>query len=155
MIKQTTRALLIFLITFLLLIPVVICNIISTPSIRIIVIMLSTISYLFILSELTKSKTIELILAGATWGSHKNIFGDCQLIQLILDMLPSSSCSSLVLGGNQPKDKPGLHESGDIQSIVSQLAVELVGHRSSGNPSTTGCRDQTTCQRLYSSYLVL
>ena len=66
MIKQTARALLLFLVTCLLLIPVVICNIISTTSIRIVVVMLSTISYLFILSELTHSKTIELILAGAT-----------------------------------------------------------------------------------------
>lgn len=66
MIKQSARALLLFLVTFLLLIPVVICNIISTTSIRITVVMLSTISYLFILSELTHSRTIELILAGAT-----------------------------------------------------------------------------------------
>ena len=66
MIKQTARALLLFLVTFLLLIPVVICNIISTTSIRITIVMLSTVSYLFILSELTHSKTIELILAGAT-----------------------------------------------------------------------------------------
>ena len=56
LIKQTARALLLVLVTFLLLIPVVVCNIISTTSTRIIVVMLSTISYLFILSELTHSR---------------------------------------------------------------------------------------------------
>jgi len=74
LIKRTARALLLFLITFLLLMPVVICNIINTISIRIIVIMISTISYLFILSELTKSRTMELILAGATYATILIVF---------------------------------------------------------------------------------
>lgn len=66
MIKQTVRALLLFLVTFLLQISVVIRNIISTTFIRIVVVMLSTIFYFFILVELIRSRTIELILAGAT-----------------------------------------------------------------------------------------
>lgn len=66
LIKRVAKALLLFLITLLLLMPVVICNIIGAISIRIVVVMASTISYLLILSGLTESKTMELILAGAT-----------------------------------------------------------------------------------------
>lgn len=66
LVKRTAKALLLCLITLLLLIPVVICNLISTTSFRIIVVMASTISYLLVVSLLTKSRTMELILAGAT-----------------------------------------------------------------------------------------
>ena len=66
LIKKSAKALLLFLITLLILMPVIICNIINITSIRIVIVMVSTISYLLILSELTKSKTIELILAAAT-----------------------------------------------------------------------------------------
>lgn len=65
-IKRIAKALLLSLITFLLLMPVVMCNIISTTRIRIVIVMISTISYLLILSGLTKSRTMELILAGST-----------------------------------------------------------------------------------------
>ncbi|OTA96297.1 hypothetical protein M434DRAFT_27945 [Hypoxylon sp. CO27-5] len=65
-IKQSAKALLLFLITLLLMMPIIVCNIISTLSVRIVIVMASTITYLLILSTLTKSKTMELILAGAT-----------------------------------------------------------------------------------------
>lgn len=67
LIQQTARAILLLLITFLLLMPVVICNIAGTFSIRVFVVVVSTILYLLVLSVLTRSKTIELILAGATY----------------------------------------------------------------------------------------
>ena len=47
-------------------VPIIICNLVSTDSIRIIVVTLSTVSYLLTLSVLTGSRTMELILAGAT-----------------------------------------------------------------------------------------
>ena len=67
LIQRIARALLLLLITLLLLMPIVVCNIISTTSIRILVVIVSTISYLLVLSLLTKSRSIELILAGATY----------------------------------------------------------------------------------------
>jgi hypothetical protein len=66
LIKRIARVILLSLITSLLLMPVVICNVTSTISIRIVIIMISTIVYLSILAELTRSRTMELVLAGAT-----------------------------------------------------------------------------------------
>ncbi|KAK0721690.1 hypothetical protein B0T26DRAFT_739166 [Lasiosphaeria miniovina] len=57
---------LLFLITLLLLMLVVICNLIDTISIRLVVVMACTISYLLILFALTRSRTMNLVLAGAT-----------------------------------------------------------------------------------------
>ena len=55
------------LITVLLLMPVVVCIIVNSMWARICVIIASTVVYLTILSRLTKSRMIELILAGATY----------------------------------------------------------------------------------------
>lgn len=55
-----------FLILFLLLTPVVICILVDGTSARIFVIIASTAFYLTVLAWLTKSRMIELILAGAT-----------------------------------------------------------------------------------------
>jgi len=74
LIKQTARVLLLLLITVLLLIPVIICNIIKTFSIRIVIVMASTIFFLLILSRLAKSRTIELIIAGATYATILIVF---------------------------------------------------------------------------------
>ncbi|KAK3983803.1 hypothetical protein QBC44DRAFT_338052 [Cladorrhinum sp. PSN332] len=68
-IRHSARALLLLLITLLLLLPVMLCNIVGTTMARIIVIILSTIAFLLILSGLTKSKTIKLILAEATYAT--------------------------------------------------------------------------------------
>ncbi|KAK1773055.1 hypothetical protein QBC45DRAFT_428587 [Copromyces sp. CBS 386.78] len=68
-IKLTAKALLLLLITLMLLLPVVLCNIVSTRSARIIIIIVSTIGFLLILSGLTKSKMMNLILAGATYAT--------------------------------------------------------------------------------------
>ena len=54
------------LVAVLLLAPVVICIIVDSVWWRICVIIVSTVIYLSILSRLTKSRMIELILAGAT-----------------------------------------------------------------------------------------
>ncbi|KAI0549270.1 hypothetical protein F4679DRAFT_272939 [Xylaria curta] len=74
LIHQAARALLLSLIALLLLIPVVICNIINTTSGRIVVVIASTISYLLILFSLTKSRTMELTLAGATYATVLIVF---------------------------------------------------------------------------------
>lgn len=65
-IKLTAQALLLLLITLMLLLLVVLCNIVSTTSARIIIVIVFTIGFLLILSGLTKSNTMNLILAGAT-----------------------------------------------------------------------------------------
>lgn len=66
LIERIARVLLLSLITSLLLMPVIICNMTDTTSIRIVIVMVSTIVYLSILAELTRSRTMELVLAGAT-----------------------------------------------------------------------------------------
>lgn len=66
LIKRIACVMLLSLITSLLLMPVVICNITSAISVRIVIIVISTMSYLSILAELTQSKTMELVVAGAT-----------------------------------------------------------------------------------------
>ena len=66
MIRALARASLLFCITLLLLMPVVICNAVITFEVRMSVVSLSTIVYLAVVSTLTKAKTMELTLAGAT-----------------------------------------------------------------------------------------
>ncbi|KAI0133390.1 hypothetical protein F4776DRAFT_133889 [Hypoxylon sp. NC0597] len=73
-IKQSAKALLLFLITLLLMMPIIVCNIVSTISVRIVIVMASTITYLLILSTLTRSRTMELILAGATYATVLIVF---------------------------------------------------------------------------------
>ncbi|KAI0887514.1 uncharacterized protein GGS22DRAFT_110549 [Annulohypoxylon maeteangense] len=73
-IRRAANAVLILLIIILLMVPVVICNAISTISVRIIIIILFTVSYLSIISFLTRSKIIELILAGATYATVLIVF---------------------------------------------------------------------------------
>ncbi|ETS86571.1 hypothetical protein PFICI_00399 [Pestalotiopsis fici W106-1] len=65
-IRRAARTLLLCLITVLLLMPVVLCNSIVAVSARMTVIVLSTILYLLVISELTQSRTLELVVAGAT-----------------------------------------------------------------------------------------
>lgn len=74
LIQRIAKALLLLLITILLLMPVVVCSIINTTSVRIAIVMVSTISYLLVLSSLTKSRTMELILAGATYATVLTVF---------------------------------------------------------------------------------
>lgn len=66
LIRGTARAIVLFLITFLLLTPVVICILVDSVWARIVVIIASMVLYLLIVSRLTDAKMIELILVGAT-----------------------------------------------------------------------------------------
>ena len=66
MIKAIATGLMLFLIIFLLLMPVVICILVDSIGARVFVIIMSTACYLAILSRLTRSRMIELTLAGAT-----------------------------------------------------------------------------------------
>ncbi|KAK6831667.1 hypothetical protein RU639_002681 [Aspergillus parasiticus] len=74
LIKRVAKALLLFVITMLLLAPVILCNITTSATLRVIIIMAFTISYLLILSILAKSRTIELIIAGATYATVLTVF---------------------------------------------------------------------------------
>lgn len=65
-IKRLSRALVIVMITFILLMPVIVFNFVDTITSRILVTIISTIVYLLVLSEFTKSRTQDLILAGST-----------------------------------------------------------------------------------------
>ena len=58
------------LITFLLLTPVVICILVDDIPARILIIITSTVLYLMVISRLTRTKMIEMILAGATWARY-------------------------------------------------------------------------------------
>ncbi|KAH8892157.1 hypothetical protein GQ53DRAFT_781381 [Thozetella sp. PMI_491] len=66
LIKRTAKAVMLVRITLLLLMPVIICIVIDSVWARICVIIISTMLYLSTLSQLTNSRMMELILAGAT-----------------------------------------------------------------------------------------
>jgi hypothetical protein len=65
-VKRVARVLFLALITSLLLLPVVICNLVDTTSVRIGVVLVFTVFYLAILTELVQPKTMELVVAGPT-----------------------------------------------------------------------------------------
>ena len=65
-VRHVAWVLLLLFITLLLLLPVVVCNLIASLSVRIGIVVLATVIYLLIVAALTQSRTIDLILAGAT-----------------------------------------------------------------------------------------
>jgi hypothetical protein len=65
LIKRAARVILLSSITALLLMPVLPFTVISTNSVRILITIISNIIYLSVLSELAKSRTMELAIAGA------------------------------------------------------------------------------------------
>ncbi|KIW80557.1 hypothetical protein Z517_07173 [Fonsecaea pedrosoi CBS 271.37] len=67
LVPRAAKALLFLLIVLPLLMPVILCNTTTRISIRLIIIMTSMLVYLLIASGLTKSKTMELITATATY----------------------------------------------------------------------------------------
>ncbi|KAI8664308.1 hypothetical protein NCS55_00939000 [Fusarium keratoplasticum] len=73
-IKRIARGLMLLLITLLLMMPIVICNLVGTNAGRILVVIFSTISYLAILAELTNTRTVELIVAGTTYATVLIVF---------------------------------------------------------------------------------
>lgn len=66
-IKYIAKAMLLLLISLLLLLPIVVSNAVFSLSGRIMVFAFSTLTYLITVSTLAKSKTVELIVAGATY----------------------------------------------------------------------------------------
>ncbi|KAF3762741.1 hypothetical protein M406DRAFT_357578 [Cryphonectria parasitica EP155] len=74
MIKNIATGLMLFLITFLLLTPVVVCILVDSIPARIVIIIISTGCFLVASSRLTKSKMIELILAGGTFATISTVF---------------------------------------------------------------------------------
>ncbi|KAI0538636.1 hypothetical protein GGR58DRAFT_467466 [Xylaria digitata] len=74
LIKRTVKVILLLLISFLLLLPVSICTTTTSMVARLFIIILSTALYIIILSALTKARTFELILAGATFTTILVVF---------------------------------------------------------------------------------
>ncbi|KAK3295117.1 uncharacterized protein B0H64DRAFT_394294 [Chaetomium fimeti] len=73
-INNIARALMLCLITFLLLAPVIVCILVKSFAARVVVIAVSTALYLTVLSLLTRSRMLELILAGATFATVLTVF---------------------------------------------------------------------------------
>ncbi|EXA33850.1 hypothetical protein NW761_014338 [Fusarium oxysporum] len=73
-VSRVAKGLLICLVTLLLLLPIVVCNVVSTAAVRIFIVMLSTIVYLLVLSGLTRAKTTELVVAGTTYATVLIVF---------------------------------------------------------------------------------
>ncbi|KAL4727146.1 hypothetical protein ACLX1H_006047 [Fusarium chlamydosporum] len=73
-IKRTAKAFMICLVTMLLLLPIVICNLVNALATRLLIVMLSTVVYLLVLSGLTRVKTIELVVAGTTYATVLTVF---------------------------------------------------------------------------------
>ena len=63
---RLTRWVILPLITILLLTPIAVCKVLDSMTARIVIILISTIVFLGILSGLTKARTIEMFIAGAT-----------------------------------------------------------------------------------------
>ncbi|KAE9363029.1 hypothetical protein N431DRAFT_357402, partial [Stipitochalara longipes BDJ] len=74
LIGRITRTLILSIITFLLLAPVLVCNALSSTTPRIITIVISTIVFLSTLSLLTRARTVETFLAGATYATVLIVF---------------------------------------------------------------------------------
>lgn len=73
----TTRAARIVLtpvIILLLLAPVVICNAITNPTARLATMIIATATFVILISLLTKAKTIDLVVAGATYSTTLIVF---------------------------------------------------------------------------------
>ncbi|RHZ62535.1 uncharacterized protein CDV56_102179 [Aspergillus thermomutatus] len=71
---QLARFLLLLVITLLLLMPAVICNMIDGLLVRMVVVVVFTMVYLAMLLTLIKSRTMELILAGAAYAAVLVVF---------------------------------------------------------------------------------
>ncbi|KAI1776945.1 hypothetical protein F4818DRAFT_412368 [Hypoxylon cercidicola] len=74
LIKYIARVVLLLVISLLLLTPIVVCNAVLSLSGRIWVVAFSTMAYLLVVSALAKSRTIELIVAGATFATILIVF---------------------------------------------------------------------------------
>lgn len=66
LIQRAVRVFLVPLVTVLLLTPVIICNFISSPTARLIIVVLATTGFIAALSCLIKIRAIDLIIGGAT-----------------------------------------------------------------------------------------
>ena len=65
-VTQIARMLMTPFVVILLMAPVVICNLVGSLTARLVVIIAATTGFIAVLSGLTKARTIELVVAGAT-----------------------------------------------------------------------------------------
>ena len=68
MIRRSAKLLMLSIVLFLLLTPIAICMVTPGMAARILVIIVFTITYLFVLSWLNNPKMTDIVLAGATYG---------------------------------------------------------------------------------------
>jgi hypothetical protein len=67
---RTARAIVAPVVTLLVLVPVIVCNEVNSLKARLAVMILATNIFVMLLSLMTKSRTIELAVAGATYVYH-------------------------------------------------------------------------------------
>ncbi|CEJ93277.1 hypothetical protein VHEMI08877 [[Torrubiella] hemipterigena] len=74
LVKRTAYVLLLSTVCLILLLPIMICNLFSNISARLVIVMIFTVIYLLLLSWLVRVKTKDLILAGATYATVLIVF---------------------------------------------------------------------------------
>ncbi|KAH7354607.1 hypothetical protein BKA65DRAFT_496671 [Rhexocercosporidium sp. MPI-PUGE-AT-0058] len=74
LIRRTAKALLLALLASSLLAPAIVCNFVNNMKARVIVVVIAIVSFLVLLSTLTKSKSMELAVAGATYATVLVVF---------------------------------------------------------------------------------
>lgn len=77
-----------FIIT-LLLGPVIICHYVTSPTTRIFAIVIAVTTFITILSGSTKARTVELVVAGATW-VHDRLLHQFGKIRSVANMILST-----------------------------------------------------------------
>ncbi|KAL2820069.1 hypothetical protein BJX63DRAFT_337402 [Aspergillus granulosus] len=73
-IRRIAKAILLSIIILFLLLPIVVCSMTQLIPVRLAIIAVLTIAYLVVIPLLTKSKTMELMLAGATYATVLTVF---------------------------------------------------------------------------------
>ncbi|TPX13063.1 uncharacterized protein E0L32_006489 [Thyridium curvatum] len=87
LIKSIAKGMMVLIMCFLLLTPVVICILVDRTATRISIIFMSTALFLGVLAWLTRSRMIELILAGATFATVLTVFVSNTTIQEVASLM--------------------------------------------------------------------
>lgn len=73
--RRATRIFVTPLIAIPLLAPVVICNFVSSLTVRLVVVVFATTGFIALLSSFTRAQTVKLVIAGATYVRVANTNG--------------------------------------------------------------------------------
>ena len=82
-ILSTARILVTPFIMILILTPVVLCNYLANPTARMVSVAIATTTFIAVLSGSTKARTVELVVAGATW-VHSSYYINSRSSRLLL-----------------------------------------------------------------------